>query len=365
MRTRLLPLTVFASFVSFACGGENAGDEAAPATTSAASSSGGSSGGVADSDEPPADPTTSTTSSGSASADDSSGAPATTNPDDTGDTTSDDTGTPSACPESPLPAGDHDIVIDHPSGKRTAILHVPPGLDPNTPAPLIFNFHGFTMTAEGQVNFSGMNTLADDEGILVVYAQGLDNSWNAGACCGNAQTQGVDDVGFVRALHAHLATLVCYDEKRVYSTGMSNGGFISNRLACEAADIFAAVGPVSAVNGMDECNPSRPIPVIAFNGTNDLLVAYNGLLYQSVADSFSEWGARNGCEGAPVPGTMNGSASCETYDSCADDVQVTQCTLEGMGHCWPGSSTCVYGTPNTDLDANAEMWAFFQQFTLP
>lgn len=370
MRIRLLPLTVFAT-LSYACGGEQAGDdEAAPASTSAtSSSSAGSSNGPADSDEPPADPTTSTTGGGPTSADDSSGAPAstttTTSSDDTGDATSDDTGTPSACPDSPLSAGDHDIVIDHPTGMRTAILHVPPGLDPNTPAPLIFNFHGFTMTAEGQVTFSGMNKLADEQGILVVYAQGLDNSWNAGACCGNAQTQGVDDVGFVRALHAHLAALVCYDARRVYATGMSNGGFIANRLACEAADIFAAVGPVSAVNGMEICDPSRPIPVIAFNGTNDLLVAYDGLLYQSVADSFSEWGARNGCEGAPVPGTMNGSASCETYDSCADDVQVTQCTLEGMGHCWPGNPACVYGTPNTDLDANAEMWAFFQQFKLP
>jgi len=367
MRTRLLPRMVLVTH-AFACGalacGDKAGDEEAATTTSAASSSSaGSSGGPADSDEP-ADPTTSTTGGGGTEADDSSGAPATTTLDDTGDTTSDDTGTPSACPESPLPAGDHDIVIDHPTGMRTAILHVPPGLDANAPAPLIFNFHGFTMTAEGQVNFSGMNSLADEEGILVVYPQGLDNSWNAGACCGNSASGGVDDVGFVRALHAHLATQVCYDAKRVYSTGMSNGGFISNRLACEAADIFAAVGPVSAVNGMETCNPSRPIPVIAFNGTNDLLVAYNGLLYQSVADSFSEWGARNGCEGAPVPGTMNGSASCETYEACADDVQVTQCTLEGMGHCWPGNPACVYGTPSIDLDANAEMWAFFQQFTL-
>lgn len=112
------------------------------------------------------------------------------------------------------------------------------------------------------------------------------------------------------------------------------------------------------------CTPSRPVPVIAFNGTADLLVAYDGLLYQSVAESFAAWAERDGCEGAPVPTTSSGAASCETYTRCAGGVQATQCTVEGTGHCWPGNPTCLYGTSSTDVDANAEMWAFFEQFTL-
>jgi polyhydroxybutyrate depolymerase len=359
MRTRLLPLMVL---VPLACG-DQAGGEATTAATSSGTAAGSSSGG------PPADPTTSAAGSTSASADDDdTNTPATTGgPDDSsgGEATSETTGTPAACPESPLPAGDHLLEVPHSTGLRTALLHVPPGLDPNTPAPLIFNFHGFTMTGAGEQAFSRMDMLSDAEGVIVVYPDGLANSWNAGACCGDSATKGVDDVGFVRALHAHLATQVCYDPRRVYSTGMSNGGFLTNRLACEAADLFAAFGPVSSVNGMETCEPSRPVPVIAFNGTDDILVAYDGLLYISVPESFAAWGARNGCVGEPEPGKVNGDGHCATFTDCADGVQVTQCTLEGMGHCWPGNPACLYGTPGTDLDANAEMWAFFSQYSLP
>lgn len=348
--------------VPLACG-DQAGGEATTAATSSGTAAGSSSGG------PPADPTTSAAGSTSAGADDDdTAAPATTaGPDDSsgGEATSETTGTPAACPESPLPAGDHLLEVPHSTGLRTALLHVPPGLDPNTPAPLIFNFHGFTMTGAGEQAFSRMDTLSDAEGVIVVYPDGLANSWNAGACCGDSATKGVDDVGFVRALHAHLATQVCYDPRRVYSTGMSNGGFLTNRLACEAADLFAAFGPVSSVNGMETCEPSRPVPVIAFNGTDDILVAYDGLLYISVPESFAAWGARNGCVGEPEPGKVNGDGHCATFTDCAGGVQVTQCTLEGMGHCWPGNPACLYGTPGTDLDANAEMWAFFSQYSLP
>lgn len=312
---------------------------------------------------------TPSTSGGEASGD-SSGAPAETSSaeatsDPTADpTTGDDTGAP-ACPDEPLPPGDHTIEVQHDGYARSAILHVPPGVDGTAPAPLVFNFHGFTSNAGQQVLFSGMNTLADAEGFLVVYPDGINSSWNAGACCGDAMSQNIDDVGFVRALHAELTTRACVDARRVYSTGMSNGGFISNRLACEAADLFAAIGPVSAVNGMDACSPSRPVPVIAFNGTADILVPYDGGGFISVAESFAGWAERDGCPGAPAPDMAAGAASSETYARCSDGAQVTQWTLEGMGHCWPGNPLCPFGAASTDIDANGEMWAFFEQFALP
>lgn len=373
MRTRLLLGWLLGPL---ACAGNDAGESStAAATSTAATTSSASSGEVGSSDSTAGSTANPTTGGGEASADDTSDEPPTTSTSDPGtssgstddsggDETTSDTGAP-ACPAESLPAGDHPIEIEHDGVTRTAILHVPPGLDANVPTPLVFNFHGFTMTGAGEAMFSGMNKLADSAGFLVVYPDGIANSWNAGACCGNAMSQKVDDVGYVRALHAHLATRVCYDARRVYSTGMSNGGFLTHRLACEAADIFAAFAAVSAVNGMDPCEPSRPVPVLQFNGTADLIVAYNGLLYQSVAASFAAWAERDECVGAPVPGTQAGAGTCETYDSCAAGVTVTECTIEGMGHCWPGQPMCAYGTPNTDLDANAEMWAFFQQYTLP
>jgi polyhydroxybutyrate depolymerase len=376
MRIRRLPLTVL---LLAACG-----DKGDTSTSEATSGGGASSGEEAGS----APLTTAVTTGGEASGDTGvmssasptatgepgkTGTPKTTagrgetgDPSETGETgeTGDDTGAV-GCPADALPPGDHDVSIVHDGMMRTAIVHVPPGLAADAPAPLVFNFHGYTMTAAQQVAFTNMNPLADSEGFYVVYPDGFHTSWNAGACCGDAASQGVNDVGFVRALHAELAARLCLDAKRVYATGMSNGGFISNRLACEAADLFAAIGPVSAVNGMTECEPSRPIPVIAFNGTTDVLVPYDGAWYISVAESFAGWAERDGCGGAPTPGMTVGSASAEVYARCRGGVSVVQWTLEGMGHCWPGNPVCPYGAASVDIDANGVMWDFFGQYALP
>ncbi len=276
------------------------------------------------------------------------------------------TGEPIACPPAALAAGDHTIQVMHAGLKRTALVHIPASLDLEAPAPLVLNFHGLTSNSDQQVFFSGMNPKADAAGFIVVYPQGVQSSWNAGACCGAAIDQNIDDVGFVRALVAQLALTLCIDERRIYATGMSNGGFMSHRLACEAADLFAAVAPVSAVNGMDSCSPSRPVPVMMFNGTLDPLVAYNGGgLFGSAEQTFTDWSARDLCDDAPKPGKSNGAASCLQHDICDAEVSVVFCTFEGMGHCWPGNAFCPLGAASTDLSANDEMWTFFSQYTLP
>lgn len=276
----------------------------------------------------------------------------------TGDTATTSAG--AGCPAVPLGAGEHIVGIDHGGMMRTARVHVPPSLDPQVPAPLVLNFHGFGSNSGQQVFFSGMSDFADTAGFVVVYPQGYMDSWNAGACCGEAVTQDIDDVGFVRALVDSLAGQLCIDPRRIYSTGMSNGGFLSHRLACEAADLFAAVAPVSAVNGMPTCAPSRPVPVLMFNGTEDSLVSYD-----LVAPTFAAWGERDGCVGEPAAGAPVGAASSATYADCSASVTVTQWTLEGMGHCWPGKEFCPFGSSNLDIDANTEMWAFFGQYTSP
>jgi polyhydroxybutyrate depolymerase len=210
-----------------------------------------------------------------------------------------------------------------------------------------------------------MNPTADAAGFIVAYGNGLMSSWNAGACCGDSMTAMVDDVGFLRALVEHLHTQLCIDPARVYSTGMSNGGFMSHRLACEASDLVAAVGPVSASNGMPACDPGRPVPVLMFNGTADPLVAYQGGTFTSAMDTFYDWADRDGCVGQPVVSKQVGLTTCQTFDDCDGGVTVTLCTHEGMGHCWPGQAFCPFGAANLDLVANDELWAFFSQYTLP
>ncbi|MFY0538677.1 alpha/beta hydrolase family esterase [Nannocystis pusilla] len=145
---------------------------------------------------------------------------------------------------------------------------------------------------------------------------------------------------------------------------MSNGGYISHRLACEATDLIAAIAPVSATIVIDPCTPSRPIAVQMFNGTTDLLVPYNGGIYQSAPQSLADWVDHNNCSGEPDV-IHNGSVTCEAYDECDAGVSVTLCTIEGMGHCWPGNPACPFGTPNEELDASEQAWNFFQHHSLP
>lgn len=369
--------------LSIACGSSPGGGE-----TSGASTGGNETGSGASTGTPPATGETPTTGSnptastgGSISGDASTGTgepnptTATTGDDPSATTTTasdsgdDSTTAAAACPQAVLTPGDHTVELMHDGLKRTALVHVPPGLDPEQPTPVVFNFHGYLNTPELQQSFSGMTPKADAAGYIVVYPSGTETSWNAGDCCGNAAAKNVDDVGFVRALVADLQTRLCIDPRRIFATGMSNGGFMTHRLACEAADLFAAFAPVSAVNGMDECTPSRPVPMLMFNGTADVLVIYggggNGGTFISAPKTFDDWAERDGCMGAAIPNNMSGKSSCKTLDICDADASVTLCTLDNMGHCWPGQPTCIYGTPNTDLSANDMMWEFFTANPLP
>ena len=218
-----------------------------------------------------------------------------------------------------------------------------------------------------------MDVTADAEGFLVVYPNGLDQSWNAGLCCGRSATLGVDDVGFTRAVIEDLSARGCIDPSRVYATGMSNGGFFSHRLACEAADVIAAVAPVAGVLALDPatCTPSRPISILHLHGTGDPLVRYDGgglADSPSVESSIAGWLDRNGCTGEPTVTFQNGSATCETTDDCDGEASVTLCTIEGAGHCWPGQPCRVLGDlgeSTTDIDANEAIWRMFSSVRLP
>lgn len=258
---------------------------------------------------------------------------------------------------------------------RSYELHVPPAYDGTTPLPLVLNFHGFTSNPTAQRGYTKMDDTADVHGFVVAYPEGLDNSWNGGACCGAASTDGVDDVGFTRAIIDDLGTRGCFDLTRVYATGMSNGGFMSHRLACEASDVIAAIGPVSGVLGLDPgaCNPARPVPVIHFHGTEDTIVPYTGgglASSMSVRETMQVWIDHNACAGEPEIVFDEGMVTCETHGRCAGESSVTLCTIEGGGHCWPGEPCATVGNldlggSTTDIRANEAMWALFSNVRLP
>jgi polyhydroxybutyrate depolymerase len=283
------------------------------------------------------------------------------------------------------------------------IVHLPPGYDGSKRTPLVLNWHGLTSDASQQEIFSGMDTVADSQGFVLVYPDSPDMSWNAGVCCATDTTR--DDVGFGLALVKQIESQTCIDSKRVYTTGMSNGAFMSYALGCEHAEVFAAIAPVAGKVGFATCNPSRPVPVMAFHGTADPLVSYyTGSLSGenlSVPGTVQEWAVRDGCLGATVPigiamdaddggasddageaGAANGgdagsdgqspavtyqmgSVTCQTYSGCDAGATVTLCSAVGEGHCWPGTAFCPYGAYTTDINASSAIGTFFSKFSLP
>ncbi len=229
-------------------------------------------------------------------------------------------------------------------------LHVPPSYRPTNPVPLVLAFHGWGDNAESFEQYIGFSDKADQEGFIVAYPDGIDNSFNAGACCGTANHLDVDDVGFARDIVASVSTSYCIDPDRVFATGFSNGALMSHRLACEASDLFAAVAPASGFIAVYPCEPPRPVPVIQTQGTLDTSVPY-----WMGKRSNDYWAAYNGC-GEPVTVYQEGTATCTAYQDCADGATVEFCEIRGMGHVWPSTDGPPYW-----LNATDTFWAFFEQ----
>jgi polyhydroxybutyrate depolymerase len=259
---------------------------------------------------------------------------------------------PITCGAAEWTPGTHETVtLAHDGLQRSYVIYVGDAVPPGVPAPLVVNFHGLNNSPSIQESFSRMNDLADVEGFVVAYPQGISSSFNAGGCCGTAASQGVDDVGFARAIVDDVAARTCIDRRRVYATGFSNGGFMSHRLACEASDLFAAFAPVSGANAMTPCSPSRAIPVIAFHGDADTIVSYS-----SGTASIAAWVAYNHCDSTPTR-TAHGDSYCDRWTGCDDGALVELCTIAGGWHLWPGASSDHAATP--------AIWSFLRTFTLP
>jgi polyhydroxybutyrate depolymerase len=253
---------------------------------------------------------------------------------------------------------------------RTYDVHVPASYDPTHGTALILNFHGYTSNSSQEAFLSKMNPKSDAAGYIVVYPQGTGSTtgWNAGACCGEAASKNVDDVGFVGAMLDALEADLCIDPHRVFATGMSNGGFLSHRLACELADRIAAVAPVAGVLGIPTCTPSRPISVMHFHGTADNVVPYAGSAnngFAGVVDTWNGWATRDQCTDEPTVSFEKGDSKCQAHTHCAGGAEVILCTVDGGGHTWPGGFPIPTGKTTTDLDASDAMWAFFQRHPLP
>lgn len=238
--------------------------------------------------------------------------------------------------------------------QRSFIVHVPPSYDGKKRVPVLFDFHGLSGNGMQQKSLSKWAQVADQNGFIAVFPNGLDNAWNAGLCCSTES----DDVTFVRLMVDKLFEETCIDRKRVYASGCSNGGGMSFRLACEAADIIAGVAPVDfdcvVGSGCGQCEPDRPLSVVQFRGTNDSLVDYDGSgAFMGAEASFAKWGELNMC--TDDPGTLPENTNCSVHSTCGAESETVLCTVQNGTHC--GS----YGSFNI-----AELaWNILQKHSLP
>jgi polyhydroxybutyrate depolymerase len=254
---------------------------------------------------------------------------------------------------------------------RTVHVHVPKGYDATKASPVVLSFHGYTSNGAQQNLLAHMNEKADAVTFIAVHPEGTGTtpSWNAGACCGDAAANATDDIGFVGKIIDELESKLCVDAHRIFATGMSNGGFLSHRLACELSTRIAAVAPVAGLLAIPTCNPTRPTSVFHFHGTLDPLVPYDGsptMGFPSVLQTMSGWATRTGCSATPRETSKKGDVTCTTYDGCKGGAEISLCTVTGGGHTWPGGLPVPsLGYTTTNIIATDAMWDFFVKHPLP
>jgi polyhydroxybutyrate depolymerase len=279
-------------------------------------------------------------------------------------------------------ARDQDGSIIVGGAARTYHVHLPPR--ETTALPMLLALHGGSGTGAGVSALTHLNDLADREGVLVVYPDGLRKSWADGRGVTDAERQGVDDIAFFRQLITTLQAQYSIDSHRVYVTGISNGGFMTQRLGCELADRIAAVVSVAATfstNLAATCAPSRPLPILYVLGENDPLVPYAGGVINgnrgtalSAADSLAAWAKLGGCTGAPTTRTLPDRVQDDThvsetlYTNCQSGAQVGLYSVAGGGHTWPSGRqylpVAAVGHVTHQID-NGDLWAFLSQFQTP
>lgn len=258
---------------------------------------------------------------------------------------------------------------------RSYRLHLPTNYTGTTAVPLVFNLHGYTSNAFQQELYSEMNAVADTAGFIVCYPDGVNNAWNSGFTL--PYYSGVDDVGFISTLIDVLSGQYNIDAARVYSCGMSNGGYMSYRLACDLEDRIAAIASVTGSMTLIQqlnCNCNRPVPTLQIHGTADATVPYiGGSGSMGIADVIGYWQSHNQCA---VPATLDtlpdinltdfSTVTTQWYPSCDSGVEVGLFKVEGGGHTWPGATFLIPGlVTNQDIEASVEIWKFFSRFRHP
>lgn len=256
------------------------------------------------------------------------------------------------------------------------------------PMPLVLDFHGLAEGAEFHGAMSGFAALAQSEGFALAVPNGSGNpvSW------GIAADESNRDIAVVEALIDGIAATSCIDLRRIHATGLSNGALLSSALACTLSDRIASIAAVAGLSDPPGCDPVRPVPVLAYHGTDDAILLFNGGVGDlgaalqggtptippgTTADldgpgtpaAVRAWAARNGCDATPED-TRAGSDVLRRSYRCPAGADIEFLVIEGGGHSWPGSDVSrsleqVVGRTTMEVDATSASWEFFRAHPRP
>jgi polyhydroxybutyrate depolymerase len=284
--------------------------------------------------------------------------------------------------QSPLKPGDYTRTLQVDGRTRSYIVHIPAKLDPKRPTPVVLAFHGAVENALIMALAHDLSAKADEAGFIAVYPNGTGKSdmflfWNAGGWHGPNADKLPDAVKFVSELLDDLAAVANVDPKRIYATGMSNGGMMCYRLAAELSNRIAAIAPVSGTLAVEKCRPQRPVSVMHFHGTEDKLVPFDGpdqraakvFAFKSVEETIRTWARIDGCPAKPkitkLPHKADDGTTVQrrTYGPGKDGTEVILFVVNGGGHTWPGRAWPVpwLGRTTKDISATDLMWEFFKR----
>jgi polyhydroxybutyrate depolymerase len=258
----------------------------------------------------------------------------------------------SPCTQEP-PSGDVALRVRSGGVVRSALLHVPPIAQRGQQLALVVALHGAGGTGAAMEAYSGLDVVADGEDFAVVYpnAGGVRPFWNY-----TGSARGSDDVLFASDLVQAIRARICVRPRRVYATGISNGGSMAARLGCTMSGTFAAVAPVAgSYSRQPPCNPDRPVSVLELHGTRDASVPYS-----TVRPWVDGWVTRDRCSAKPAVTAFDPRTSLFTWTGCAAGTRVEHIAVRGGAHQWPGGSPSVAST----ISAEWEVWRFFRGLRL-